>query len=256
MTKYMKELPKNARPIPNTLNWVDTNGNVYGKDTRSHKGCRYFKYSTVTNNKNGYVYSAIKYVLDPKNQKYEKRTKRVHILVAQAFIENPNNYPIVGHRNNNKHDNRADNLYWTTYKENTQKAVDDGLMVNDKGYDDSQSKPVIMFDTYTNKELGRYGSISIAAKETGLSQTTISRQAKYKKPVRKPYYFRYQDDETAQPVIIVVQYDFQTDKEIGRYFNTQEASRQTGICNKVIQQQCKSNKKPKRTKSKTYFLYK
>ena len=53
-----------------------------------------------------------------------------------------------------------------------------------------------MFETATNKLLGAYGSCHEAARETGYSLTTIARQAKYKRPVRKPYYFRYQDDES------------------------------------------------------------
>lgn len=67
---------------------------------------------------------------------------------------------------------------------------------NDKGYNDNQSKPVIMFETATNKKLNEFGSICEASKETGISKNTISRQTKYKRPVRKPFYFRYTDDET------------------------------------------------------------
>ncbi len=42
----------------------------------------------------------------------------VHQLVAQMFLENPNNYTIVNHLNHNKSDNRLENLAWVSSKEN------------------------------------------------------------------------------------------------------------------------------------------
>lgn len=48
-----------------------------------------------------------------------KRTMfEVHRLVALAFIPNPNNLPIVHHKDENKMNPRLDNLEWTTNMEN------------------------------------------------------------------------------------------------------------------------------------------
>lgn len=50
----------------------------------------------------------------------------VHRLVAEAFIPNPNNYPIVRHLNDEPHENIPDNLAWGTYADNTRDAVEHG----------------------------------------------------------------------------------------------------------------------------------
>lgn len=61
----------------------------------------------------------VKNYLQVSLQKHGKtKYQKVHRIVAETFIPNPNNYPQVNHIDGNKHNNRVDNLEWVTSSEN------------------------------------------------------------------------------------------------------------------------------------------
>ncbi len=162
----IRDIKEDLVLIEGTLDYYITkSGEVY----RHYYDDLYYKRRHYNNEKNGYVYITINDING------NKRTKRLHRLVAKAFLPNPKNLEIVGHKDNNKKNNNVDNLYWTTSSENTQKAVDDGLLVNDKGFQDSQSMPVVV-STKSGTLVGEFGSVSEAHRGLKISKSTILRQ--------------------------------------------------------------------------------
>ena len=139
--------------------YITPSGEIY-KDYGNNK---FFHKAQWLNH--GYWYCGITY---PEGQ----RQRRTHILVAEAYIPNPNNYPYVCHKDDNKENRHMDNLEWGTPSQNTKDAHDRFLLQNDKGWDDSQSIPVCSFNLQ-GELLKKYGSVGEAYRDLNITKSTI-----------------------------------------------------------------------------------
>lgn len=60
----------------------------------------------------------------------KRKNKKVHILVAEAFLDNPENLPDVNHIDGQKRNNHVDNLEWSSRYDNMRHAFETGLANN------------------------------------------------------------------------------------------------------------------------------
>lgn len=79
------------------------------------------------------------------NGEYKKKFFMVHRLVAQEFIQNPNNYPQINHINGNKNDNYVENLEWCTASQNILHSFRIGLKNMNRCF-----KPIVQYDKNHN----------------------------------------------------------------------------------------------------------
>ncbi|NCD01333.1 hypothetical protein EOL94_04560 [bacterium] len=103
----------------------------------------------------------------------KKKYCLVHRLVAQAFIQNPENKPCTNHINGIKSDNRVENLEWATKSENAIHAYKTGLCKRYYGKDHWMSKTV---DQYTLNFvfIREFAGVNEAMRKTGISTGNIA----------------------------------------------------------------------------------
>lgn len=122
---------------------------------------------------------------------YHKKNIRVHRLVAQAFIPNPENKPEVNHIDGNHFNNAVDNLEWVTGSENCIHAY---RVLNRKKYygaENVTAKKVIRVED------GKvFDSLREAAEQSGIKyHSLISKALKDEWRTSGGYHWKYAEGE-------------------------------------------------------------
>ena len=104
------------------------------KEIEGYNGDYKINESGIVINKNGHVMRTavsnsgyLRTVLETDNG---RKNESIHRLVAQTFIPNPDNLPIVMHLDNDPLNNHVSNLQWGTQSDNIRQAFNDGRKIS------------------------------------------------------------------------------------------------------------------------------
>lgn len=135
---------------------------------------RFMRVLTQYTDKDGYKYVVVRH--NKKRNKY-----LVHRLIAENYIDNPNKFPQVNHKDGNKSNNNIDNLEWVTSSENQLHSR--YVLGNVTGFADT---PVECIET------GKvYKSTRDAWRDTNAGYSHISECASGKRKTAGGYHWRY-----------------------------------------------------------------
>ena len=136
-------MPVEWKQVPNTEYYVSNMGEVLGCKNKI------LKHQIL----NGY-----------KAVNIYKRTKKIHRLVAAAFVPNPENKPSVNHKDGDKLNNCASNLEWVTHSENIRHYNETAPVRN--------TRVKLTFTSDEGEKL-EFSSITSAAKYFSVDPTTM-----------------------------------------------------------------------------------
>ncbi len=117
-----------------------------------------------------------------------KRTVEIHRLVAKVFIPNPNNYPVINHKDENPLNNDVNNLEWCTQSYNLtygNKRTKENIT---KSLKNSVNAPKIVQQfSLTGELINEFPSALSAGKFTGIASSHIRDCCNNKTIIKEKY---------------------------------------------------------------------
>ncbi len=156
---------------------VSNNGNVISLDKKIASG---LKYNRFVMRKGRVLKNSLRkgYCVVSLSKNNIRKSYYVHRLVAEAFIDNPNNYPQINHKNGEKTDNNIKNLEWCNAQQNIKHSFDIGLHTKSgiqKSINECIKKrvrPILQFDK-KNNFINEFNSITEAGNKTNINSKSI-----------------------------------------------------------------------------------
>ena len=101
-------------------------------------------------------------------------------MVAETFIPNPDNLPCVNHKDENKKNNRVENLEWCTYQYNVRYGEQYKVRASKSKQDLKYRKPIVQL-TIGGSFVAEHRSVYYAALTTGIQKSSIKQCLKGKR---------------------------------------------------------------------------
>jgi hypothetical protein len=220
------------KDIPYSKNHIISNmGRLYNKSTKKYvKGSNDGRYMRISFERN-------------------KSNYAIHRLVAEVFVENPENKPYVNHKDSDTYNNNVSNLEWVTQSENMIHSLNSGF--------NPFALKIIQYDI-NGKEIRKWNSLNQIEKELNICHGTISVYCNKKQLVNNEFIFRFENqplniNELSEYMkdrkiihkdgrIKITQYD-KNNKKLKDWNSISDASRALSIDASDIGRCCKNKKK-------------